>query len=106
MLERESPPLRKWVWQSIKPGRTSAPSRSMTRVFLPTSFLISAVRPTRKIRSPSTAAASAQGREGSAVQKVPFKRTVSGTSSPGFWQDAREKDRASKRKDNRKGFIF
>ncbi len=72
MLFRAKPPARKWVWLSMKPGRTSAPPRSTSFVPSPTSLRTSAVVPAAKIFSPRTATASAHGRAASPVQTFPL----------------------------------
>jgi hypothetical protein len=64
---RVSPPSMKWTWLSMKPGSTRRPSRSITRVPVPTQDCSSPAEPTARIRSPVTAAAPAQGRSGSTV---------------------------------------
>src|SRR3972149_5204078 len=66
----------------MKPGSISLPSRSSTVVPGPASFLISAVDPTERIRSPRTATASARGFEESTVQTDPFTNIVSATCCP------------------------
>lgn len=49
---RRSEPIRKWVWQSMKPGMTKAPARSTTRVALLLCALTAAL-PSAAIRPPA-----------------------------------------------------
>jgi len=64
-----------WMCESISPGMTVRPARSIDRVAGPASARISAARPTATIRSPRTASASAGA--ASNVTILPSRRIVS-----------------------------
>src|SRR5688572_9319148 len=68
---------------SLKPGTTSRPPASMTRVLDPAMALISADVPTFPIVAPHTAIASAAGNAGSTVWIFALMMMVSGTQGCG-----------------------
>jgi len=66
-----------WQWESMSPGITVLPPRSMTSVASPTKLLISSFVPTAKIFSNLTATASAMDSPSSTVTIFPFSSTKS-----------------------------
>jgi len=66
-----------WVWESLRPGITVAPSRSMTRVPGPFDCMTSAVVPTWENVPCRIATASANGRLPSMVANRPLCRIKS-----------------------------
>src|SRR5262249_32239772 len=70
-------PRMRWVWESLRPGITVAPSRSMTRVPGPFDGMTSAVVPTWENVPWRIATASADGRLPSMVAKRPLRRITS-----------------------------
>src|SRR5256885_11763248 len=65
---RARPPLTKCTCESLKPGRSSLPSASITRVLGPRQLSTSELEPTATMRSPRTATACAVGLDLSTVQ--------------------------------------
>ena len=67
-----------WECESIRPGMTVLPSRSICRVAGPASFRTSALEPTLTMRPPSIAIASAIEKLASTVRTLPLWRIRSG----------------------------
>src|SRR5215510_1644651 len=76
-LANPIPPSRKCTCESLKPGVTRLPCRSITFVFAPIHLRISSVEPTAAMRLPRTATASTSGCLSSTVQIFPLTRTRS-----------------------------
>ncbi len=71
---RDSPPIRKWTWESLKPGNSRRPWRSTIRVEGPANFRMSSSSPTARIVGPSRATARATGCAGFSVHTFPLTR--------------------------------
>src|SRR3989442_1018530 len=65
------------AWASMKPGTTTAPRRSTSRVLRPRHLSAWAELPTASSRSPRTARAFAHGRSRDAVKTLPSTKTMS-----------------------------
>ena len=79
-LDNWNPPDKKCTCASLKPGSTSAPRASTTRVPGPASARTSALVPTCVMRSPWTATASALGRAASSVRTRALTTTRSASN--------------------------
>jgi hypothetical protein len=82
---RCSPPVRKWTCASLKPGTTSLPPRSTTRVLGPIHLRTSAIVPAAAMREPAHATASACGCRSFTVQILPFSKTKSAAGCAATW---------------------
>src|ERR1051325_7950512 len=86
--------MRKWTCASLKPGRTSLPFASMTRVFGPANGRSCALEPTATIRLPRTATASAVGCAASIVWTEALTMSKSGASDGSLaWAESMARER-------------
>jgi len=83
---RAKPPVKKWVWASMKPGRTKAPFRSITFDWGPINFFISESWPVAIILLWLIARAETSGLSELIVQTWPLSRTRSAMVPPFDWQ--------------------
>ena len=65
----------RWQWASLNPGSSVSPRQSTTWFFADCRRRTSCLLPTRAIRSPATATASAEGFESSMVNTLALTRT-------------------------------